>query len=100
VARRAEIWRGRRKSKGKNRWKGEAENTHTQASGLQAITQTVGIVARGKPDTRLFAFRFRRRFRRRRRLAVGRKIKKKIRPPSMHTEQLYVCERIYSVYIT
>lgn len=70
--------------------------THIQASGLQAITQTVGIVARGKSDTRLFAFRFRRR----RRLAVGRKIKKKIRPPSIYTEQLYVCKRIYSVYIT
>lgn len=64
----------------------EKQKTHTyrhiQESGLQAITQTVGIVARGKSDTRLFAFRFRRS----RRLAVGRKIKKKIRPPSIHTE--------------
>lgn len=70
--------------------------SHIQAFGLQAITQTVGIVARGKPDTRLFAFRFRRR----RSLAVGRKIKKKILQPSIYTEILYVCERIYSVYIT
>lgn len=48
------------------------------SSWLQAITQTVGIVARGKPDTRRFAFRIRCC----RLVAVmGRKIKKKIRLP-------------------